>query len=346
MVSQHFWLEKKSSLVYVLSIKEVALARGGSNLSKEKDIISFPEEEMTEADSDRTVIQGIKDLTRALSSRQAYLIVISGSAVGKMYKLGNVMTIGRANDCEICLPDDGISRQHARVEKDEFGSVVIEDLNSTNGTYFNGTRINRHQLRDGDKIQIGSTTILKFSYQDTLEEAFHQHQYESATKDGLTGIYNKKYFTEQLEKDFAYALRHNEVTSLIMFDIDFFKRINDTYGHQAGDFVLKTLAAKIREGLRAEDLFARVGGEEFAVVLRQIDGKRAYVLAERLRRTIEVHKFMWQDTRIKVTISLGIATLQRANFRDLEEFIAAADSYLYMAKNAGRNRVASAIRPA
>lgn len=305
--------------------------------------ISFDDDSETTRD-DRTVIQGVKDIASQLGARQAYLIVISGASVGKMFKLTQKMIIGRAPECDICLPDEGISRQHARLEKDEFGSVIIEDLNSTNGTYLNGTRFNRHQLRDGDKVQVGSTTILKFSYQDSLEEAFYQHQYESATKDGLTGIFNKKYFLEQLNKDFAYALRHNEVTSLVMFDIDHFKQINDTYGHQAGDFVLRELARLVRASLRAEDLFARVGGEEFAVVLRQVDEKRAYVLAERIRRTVEVNKFIWQNTRIKVTISLGVATLTRANFREPAEMIAEADAYLYKAKNSGRNRVSSILR--
>jgi two-component system cell cycle response regulator len=302
------------------------------------------DDDMEPSHGDRTVIQGVKDFTTALGNRQAYLIVISGASVGKMFKLGDKAVIGRSPECDICLPDEGVSRQHARLEKDQLGMVTIEDLNSTNGTYFNGVRINRHQLRDGDKIQIGSTTILKFSYQDSLDEAIMKNLYESATKDGLTGIFNKKYFMEQIEKDFAYALRHNEVNSMIMFDIDHFKQINDTYGHQAGDYVLRDLARQIRSNLRAEDLFARVGGEEFCIVLRQVDEKRAYVLAERLRRLVEKHKFIWQGTRIRVTISLGVATLFRGNFRNPGEMIAEADKFLYIAKNSGRNRTASAVR--
>jgi len=309
-----------------------------------KDIEQFTDGIVEEDAGDRTVIQGIKDLTGALSNRQAYLIVISGSAVGRMFKVTNKVRVGRAQDCEIFLDDDGISRIHAQLEQDEFGSVIIEDMDSTNGTYFNGTRINRHQLRDGDKIQIGSTTILKFSYQDSLEEAFHQHQYDSATKDGLTRIYNKKYFSEQIAKDFAYALRHNEITSLIMIDIDHFKQVNDEYGHQAGDFVLRELSTIVGDALRSEDLFARIGGEEFAIILREIDERRAHVLAERIRRTVEVHKFFWEGQRIRVTISLGVSTLASANFRSPAEMIRTADEYLYRAKNSGRNRVASSLR--
>ena len=314
-------------------------------MDDDRDINSLDDEaEFEEVDSDRTVIQGIKDLTGSLESRQAYLIVISGPQVGKMFRLAQNITIGRSVDCDVYLDDEGISRQHARVEQDEFGNAVILDLGSTNGTYFNGTRISRYQLRDGDKIQVGSTTILKFSYQDSLEEAFHQHQYESATKDPLTGIYNKKYFSEQLSKDFSYALRHNEVTSLIIFDLDRFKKVNDTYGHQAGDLVLRQLAKVVADSLRSEDLFARIGGEEFAIVLRQVDEKRAHVLAERIRRTVEVSKFMWGQTRLRITISLGVATLKRANFHDAASLVRAADEYLYKAKRTGRNRVASPLR--
>lgn len=313
-------------------------------MDDEHDILATASDEDESEVGDRTVIQGIKDLTSSLENRQAYLIVISGSSVGKMFKLGGQMGIGRSMDCEICLDDEGISRNHARVQKDGHGNIIIEDLDSTNGTYFNGTRFNKHILRDGDKIQIGSTTILKFSYQDTLEEAFYQNQYDAATKDGLTGIYNKKFFAEQLQKDFSYALRHNEVTSLIVFDIDHFKKINDTFGHQAGDMVLRQLAKVVYNALRNEDLFARIGGEEFAIVLRQVDEKRAHVLAERVRRTVEVNKFMWGGTRIRVTISLGVATLHRANFRDANELVHAADEFLYKAKRSGRNRVSSSLR--
>jgi diguanylate cyclase (GGDEF)-like protein len=314
-------------------------------LDDDRRIDSLDDEaEFEEVDSDRTVIQGIKDLTGSLESRQAYLIVISGPQVGKMFRLSQKITIGRSADCDVYLDDEGISRQHARVEQDEFGNAVILDLGSTNGTYFNGTRISRYQLRDGDKIQVGSTTILKFSYQDSLEEAFHQHQYESATKDPLTGIYNKKFFSEQLSKDFSYALRHNEVTSLIIFDLDRFKKVNDTYGHQAGDLVLRQLAKVVTDSLRSEDLFARIGGEEFAIVLRQVDEKRAHVLAERIRRTVEVSKFMWGQTRLRITISLGVATLKQANFHDAASLVRAADEYLYKAKRTGRNRVASPLR--
>jgi diguanylate cyclase (GGDEF)-like protein len=312
----------------------------------EKDIeLTTLDEDVEEGDSDRTVIQGIRDLTSSLENRQASLIVISGAATGKMFRLSGLpLHIGRGKDCEIYIDDEGISRKHAMLEGDQYGNVAITDLNSTNGTYFNGSRITRHVLRDGDKIQVGSVTIVKFSFQDSLEEAFHQNQYEQATKDGLTGIYNKKSFLDRFSKEFSYSQRHNGTLSLIMFDIDFFKKINDTYGHPAGDMVLRSLAEVVAKSLRNEDMLARFGGEEFAILLREVDEQRSHVLAERVRRTVEVHKFIWENARIPVTISLGVATLKRSNFSDPSEMLRVSDEHLYKAKRAGRNRVSSVIR--
>ncbi|HCF59551.1 MAG TPA: GGDEF domain-containing protein, partial [Myxococcales bacterium] len=163
--------------------------------------------------------------------------------------------------------------------------------------------------------------------------------YDSATRDGLTRLYNKKYFIDTLRKEFAYCLRHRVALSLIMLDIDHFKRINDTYGHQAGDYVLGKLAARITEHVRTEDLLARYGGEEFAVLLRETHEDKAFILAERLRRMIEATDFTYSGQQIKVTFSGGIATLYDADYSDFEQFLEAADKHLYRAKQAGRNRI-------
>lgn len=311
----------------------------------EKEPLSLDDEPFAD-DSDRTIIQGIRNLQFNVSGRTASLVVISGASAGKLFMLDyeKPMTIGRAHECEVCLPEEGISRTHARIDPDGHGNFAISDLASTNGTYFDGEPISRHILRDGDKIQVGSTTIVKFTYQDSVEQEFHKQQYEKAIRDGLTGAYNKIHFLAKLSEDFAYAVRHNEPLSLIMLDIDHFKIVNDTFGHPAGDMVLKRLAEVIGHGLREEDVFARYGGEEFAVVLRNQNEQRSYVAAERLRRQVETHKFLWQETRIPVTISLGIATLLQANFTGPDVMIQEADGYLYKAKRSGRNRTCSVLR--
>src|SRR4029077_77358 len=113
--------------------------------------------------------------------------------------------------------------------------MFLEDMGSTNGSHCNGTRVSRQPLSEGDKILLGSTTILKFSYHDKLDEAFQRQMSESALRDGLTRAYNKRYFSERLESELQYSLRHTAPVSLIFLDIDHFKVINDLHGHQAGD---------------------------------------------------------------------------------------------------------------
>src|SRR5262245_6157315 len=198
----------------------------------------------------------------------AYLVVMAGSNVGEMYRLDeDQLLIGRGDKVGLRLVDDGISREHARIVKQD-GQMVIEDLGSTNGTHCNGERVTRHALSEGDKILLGSTTILKFSYQDRLEEAFQRQMSESALRDGLTRAYNKRYFGERIESELQHALRHDAPVALIFLDIDHFKRINDVHGHQAGDFVLVQLVTLVTDMLGGDEAFARYGGEEFAIVAR------------------------------------------------------------------------------
>ncbi|MBI5543513.1 MAG: GGDEF domain-containing protein [Deltaproteobacteria bacterium] len=290
---------------------------------------------------EKTIIHSVSDLLARAKKTSACLIVVSGrTSVGKMFKLDRAeLTIGRSTDADIMLDDEGVSRRHARIVVRPDGSVQLMDLNSTNGTFNNGDKVDVSALHDGDKIQIGSATILKFSYQDSIDEALQKNLYESATRDGLTHIYNKKYFVDTLRKEFAYCLRHRVPLSLVIIDIDHFKRVNDTYGHQAGDYVLARLSARINDTIRAEDVFARYGGEEFVVLLREAPEDKAFILAERLRRLIETTEFTHNGQQMRVTISAGIAALEDAEYTDPDSFIAAADKHLYRAKQAGRNRV-------
>ncbi len=272
---------------------------------------------------------------------RVYFIVLAGTNVGEMYKLeGSEIIIGRAKDADIQLLDDGISRHHCKVSALPTGDILIQDLNSRNGTYVNGERIRSHILQDGDRIRMGSTTILKFTYNDDLDEHFHRQMYEAALRDALTKAFNKKYFQDRLVAEFAYAERHHTPLSLIMIDIDFFKRVNDTYGHLAGDHVLQGIAQRIMSSIRTEDVFARYGGEEFAIICRGIPLPNAAILAERLRTIVAGTPFRWDDKVLAVTISLGVAGLPDPRIREPRELVAAADQALYQAKQAGRNRVA------
>ncbi len=292
---------------------------------------------------DETKISAKEELNRPTPKDRdrAYLIVLAGASVGEMYKITAESTvIGRGQQADIQVIDEGISRRHAEI-KHEGDSIFIRDLGSTNGTYCNGDRINEHQLSDGDKIQVGSTTILKFTFHDSLDESFQRQMYESALRDGLTKIFNKKYFLDRLESEFAYAVRHRTPLSLVMFDIDHFKRINDTHGHLAGDYALSTLAKVVSDTIRQEDVFARYGGEEFAVICRGIDLGGASAFGERIRRCVDGQAFVYNGVDIKVTVSVGVAAVADVGMKEPSELIGAADDALYQAKRQGRNRVVS-----
>lgn len=288
-------------------------------------------------DEDRTRI-GDAAVPRSTRRDRAHLIVLAGESLGQMFRIERQeLVIGRAADADVRLQDDGVSRRHARICQEE-GELCIEDLQSANGTLLNGDRIRRAVLRDGDKIQVGSTTILKFTVADELEESFQQKIQEAALHDGLTKAYNKGHFLHRLQSEVAYAKRHGAPLSLLMLDVDHFKRINDSYGHPAGDYVLATLAEIIQSSLRLEDVFARFGGEEFAILCRGTTANDALTLAERLRAAICDASFSHHGRSFPVTVSVGVA----AWFDQPDSatrLIAEADEALYKAKDTGRNRV-------
>ncbi len=291
---------------------------------------------------EKTAVHRIRDLLGEPRAT-AYLIIISAKApasVGRMMRLdAGELVMGRATDTQLQVEDDGISRKHCKIAMAPNGAYQLVDLGSTNGTFLNGIKVNVATLQDGDKIQIGANTVVKFSLQDQLEEQYQRSIYESATRDGLTRIFNQKYFLDSLRKEFAYCLRHRVPLSLVMFDLDHFKDVNDTYGHPAGDLVLQQVAQRVSETVRQEDLFARYGGEEFCLMLREAAADKAIRCAERCRKAVERAPYDFNGTPILVTISLGVATLLDAEYSQPEDLLAAADSYLYRAKTRGRNRV-------
>jgi diguanylate cyclase (GGDEF)-like protein len=296
-----------------------------------------------EEDLEQTRVANLGELQQELLTRtprdKAYLIVLAGSNVGEMYRLDTAETvIGRASNATIRLSDDGISRRHARLLRLS-NEVILEDLKSANGTLVNGEVIMQRSLLDGDKIRLGSTTILKFTYHDHLDESFQQQMYDAALRDGLTKAYNKKYFLDRLETEIAYAKRHKAELSLCMFDVDHFKRVNDTHGHLAGDTVLIKLAKIAMSTIRTEDIFARYGGEEFAVICRAEKLANAAILAERLRSMVEHTPFEHEGARLPVTISIGVAAHPDLQIETATDLITAADEALYEAKRSGRNRV-------
>jgi two-component system cell cycle response regulator len=292
-------------------------------------------------DDEPTKIGKADDFGARLGAKRdrPYFIALAGSNIGKMFKItGDSVIIGRSSDAQIRLEDDGISRKHARVfvEKDD---LWIEDLKSANGTIINGHAIDRQRLADGDKLQVGATTILKFTYHDDLDDNFQQKMYDAALQDGLTRAFNKRHFLDRLTLEVAYARRHTSALSMMMLDVDHFKLINDRYGHLAGDHVLVQLAQIVEGQLRQEDLFARYGGEEFAVLCRGVSLGAASVLAERIRGMVETTPFEHQAKQMPVTISIGVAPHTADATDGATQLVADADAALYDAKRGGRNRV-------
>jgi diguanylate cyclase (GGDEF)-like protein len=254
-----------------------------------------------------------------------------------MYKLkGDRVVLGRGDKTDVRIVDDGVSREHAVVQR-EGGKIVLVDMGSTNGTFCNGVRIPRQELTDGDKISIGASTILKFTFQDHVDEHYQKQLFESALRDGLTSTFNRRYFLDRLHGELRFAVRHTKPIALLFVDIDHFKKINDTYGHQAGDQVLAGVARVMMTTIRAEDVLARYGGEEFAIICREIEADGAESLARRLVAAVAQKPFEFLGQQIPVTISVG-AAVDRGK-AETQALIAAADAAMYEAKRSGRNRV-------
>jgi diguanylate cyclase (GGDEF)-like protein len=285
----------------------------------------------------KTVVTVISRIADRPTGKEACLVVIYGLDLGRKYNVDRPsIVLGRSSKADIQLDQESVSRNHCKLINTG-KSIVLRDMGSTNGTYVNDELVDEYVLRDGDLIKIGRC-IFKFLSGDNIENAYHEEIYRLTTIDGLTQIYNKRYFVETLEREIGRAHRYRRDLSLIMFDIDEFKRINDTYGHLAGDHVLKQLAATIRSRIRREDILSRYGGEEFAIILPEIDNYNAMQFAEKIRGLIEMNSFRFEDSDIPVTISVGVASIQPA-FQESSDFIRVADEKLYAAKDAGRNRV-------
>ena len=288
----------------------------------------------------KTVVTVISKISERAVNRDAAMVVIHGLDLGRKFDLMRESTVvGRSSKADIHIDQDAISRSHARVTA-AGGRVTIKDLGSTNGTYVNDELLtDDYQLRNGDLVKIGRT-IFKFIAGGNIEAAYHDEIYRLTTVDGLTQIYNRRYFEETLERELARCNRYNRALSLVLIDIDHFKNVNDSYGHLAGDHVLKQLAGTIKTRIRREDILSRFGGEEFSLLLPEVDLAGAATLADKTRKVIEKHKFEFDRQHIPVTVSLGVATIDGTQ-SDAQDLIRAADGKLYEAKAAGRNRVCS-----
>jgi two-component system cell cycle response regulator len=269
---------------------------------------------------------------------ESCLIVFYGQNIGRRYFLNrSELILGRSDNAHIQVDQDSVSRNHARIVMAPGVTTRIQDLESTNGTFVNNRRVTDQALHDGDIVRVGQT-IFKHLSGNNIETKYHEEIYRLTTIDGLTEIYNKRFFLEAIERELNRAVRYTRLLSLAMFDIDHFKQINDTYGHLAGDHVLRELSALMAQNVRRQDVLARYGGEEFAVIFPEVDEEGAKLVCEKLRTMTQEHSFTFNGKEIKVTISMGIYCF-RGQDESTEGFIAQADKKLYAAKQAGRNCV-------
>jgi two-component system cell cycle response regulator len=296
------------------------------------------------SDDNATVV--IKDIKAALmasdneaKTKPACLLVVGGELNGSLFDLlPGETACGRSPECQISLDFQGISRKHFTivVHNEE---ATLNDLGSSNGTFLNNTKITASQvLNRGDVIKIGAIAM-KYLPQGDTERLTYDKLHEDANTDGLTKCYNKLYFNNALELEVKKSKVTGKPLSLIIFDLDHFKKVNDNYGHDAGDYVLKEKATLIRgQGIRQGDVFARYGGEEFCILLPNTNLKQAFEIAERLRKMIEKHEFIYEGKRLPVTSSIGVADY-RLGVNTGTDLFKRADACVYKSKEGGRNQV-------
>ncbi|MEM9191141.1 MAG: GGDEF domain-containing protein, partial [Myxococcota bacterium] len=263
-------------------------------------------EEDATTNPNKTVVTVISQAPQRRDLTDACLVVIYGDDLGRRVPLGTQPTIvGRSSKCDVQIDQESVSRNHCRVSFNG-KTYSIRDLGSTNGTYVNDDLVDEINLRDGDQIKVGRT-IMKFITGGNIEASYHEEIYRLMTIDGLTDVHNKRYFHEMLDREVSRSERYERTFAVVMFDIDHFKKINDGFGHLAGDAVLRQLGALVRTRVRRDDIVARVGGEEFAILLPEIGREQGAHTAEKLREAVAGTRFAFEGTPIEVTISLGVA---------------------------------------
>ena len=294
----------------------------------------------TPTDHDVTVVSTARQI-EASSRRLATLVVVRGAEIGRHYPLRRTrVVLGRGDAADVVIPHREISRAHAQIEAVRWGRETIyrlSDLGSTNAVFVNGERVQRHVLGPGDKIQLGDA-VLKFELLDAIDEKFHTEIRHRIQYDDLTGLLTYESFRTALEWELERFATTAKGCSVVMMDLDDFKRVNDTYGHPAGSAVLREVGDRLRENVRQFDVAARYGGEEFVAYLPETDPAEALTAAERLRRVIADEAFVYRDDIIRLTISIGLAHFPEEG-RTLDLLIDGADRRLYRAKRDGKNRV-------
>ncbi len=312
------------------------LERGLSHSNRRGAYTNLADDELYESTLEVTISRDMRSLIRVSAQQQALLLVLSGPRLGNRTVLSDAaIEIGRGSTSGLVLDADSVSRRHAKIEPMGAGHRLT-DLGSTNGTYVNGLRVKEHELQDGDRVQIGKA-LLKYLAGGNIEGAYHEEVQRLMSFDALTNVHNKRFFDDNLRV--ALSAAETGPVSLLVLDIDHFKKVNDTNGHMAGDAVLCATANIVKDALPAEYLFARVGGEEFAVICPNTSLANAKVCAERIRLAVAGNLPNFEGKPLPVTVSLGLAEFKPGSEEEPEALYGRADEKLYQAKDSGRNRV-------
>jgi two-component system, cell cycle response regulator len=270
--------------------------------------------------------------------QEASLVVVYGTELGRRLPLTqSTFTIGRSKKCDLFIDQEAVSRSHAEIVL-ERGRHTLIDLRSSNGTRVNDERITARKLDDGDRIQVGQT-LLAFLSGENVEIRFQEQIYRLMTVDGLTDVYNKRYFSETLDREHARAIRYQRRLSLILFDVDGLDRIHDEHGGIAVDAALQQIARAVRVKLRQQDIFGRLGGGSFGIILPEIDIEGACKAAEKARLIVEGTPKEHDGVTLTCTLSLGIAALS-TKVATPADLLAAAREALEAARRGGGNHVA------
>jgi len=291
-------------------------------------------EKLGETSTIITTAEGESDIQRIFAPS---LVILHGSHLGTRYPIDKQkITIGRSHNCDIVVEDENISRIHAEIIVNT-KEVRVCDLDSTNGTFVNSRRVSEAVLQDGDLVMF-SQVVLKYLASASFENRFYDEMFSLATCDPLTKLFNRRYLTDKLSKEINRARRHQRPLSVLFYDIDYLKEINDSLGHPAGDLLLKESAALIRSQLRNDDIIGRLGGDEFAILCPETSLEQSKVLAARIRTLVEKANFVFNETRFNFTVSIGVAELS-PDMTNHDQLMAKADEALYRAKKGGRNQV-------
>ena len=336
------WLGAKKALILSVFLKlELTIPSQHGTL----DVIMGDGEKIYETDeviehthTTTTITESlIERVNNANQKLESCLVLLTGPEIGKRIPFTNEkIAVGRDSACQISLRESSVSRHHAEiVQKND--EAQVHDLGSTNGTYVNDALITKATLRDGDIVKFGRV-IFKYLSGTNIENAYHQEIYRLTTTDPMTQLYNRRFFMDSLDREISRSRRYKHSMALLMIDLDHFKHINDTYGHLAGDHVLKMVGRSLERSLRREDILCRYGGEEFAALLPETGREIAIEVAERLREAVSKRAYTFDGFPIPVTVSIGVAGLNPTDDKIGQTLLRRADDRLLEAKKQGRNQ--------